>query len=128
MPRTVLVYGDLYVLSNPSLCLNGRPLVKIGFSKSARGRAAQLYTTGVPTPFVLCSAKGAWYPAFLEKLVHKHLRRQRVNTRREFFVTPVQEAEKLVRRAAVVSSFWRLVLRAKVQAARLEPATDFEVI
>ena len=79
----------VYVLSNTSM----PGMVKIGYTKNAPElRSEQLYKgTGVPTPFSLEFAKQAINGEMLERLVHKHLKSDRVNNEREFFYTKLDQ-------------------------------------
>lgn len=95
--------GYVYVLTNPSM----PDLVKIGRSSSGgKRRAAELYTTGVPQPFVLEFEIFSSEPAFLEKAVHEELAEYRLPGR-EFFTLDVQDAVKVVADIAL-SSDWSL--------------------
>lgn len=87
--------GYVYIASNPSI----PGLLKIGMtSKDPRERVKQLFTTSVPTPFVLqrvyhvnnTNASG------MEARIHRHLSRYRVNSRREFFRIEPDEAHKKI--------------------------------
>ena len=72
--------GFIYILSNPSF-----EELKIGQTATdPKSRAAQLYTTGVPTPFSL-----AYYALVddyenIERKTHLELEQFRHNTSREF--------------------------------------------
>lgn len=87
--------GYVYIVSNPSM----PGLLKIGMTnKDPKTRVKQLYTTGVPTPFVIeriyhvnnTKASG------MEARVHSHLARYRVNSRREFFRIEPDEAHRKI--------------------------------
>ena len=81
--------GYVYVLSNPSM----PGAVKIGRSKAGgKSRAQQMYTTGVPTPFVLEFEILVSNAEEVEVAVHEHLQGFRVNGSREFFACEVQDA------------------------------------
>ena len=81
--------GFVYVLSNAAY----QGLLKIGFSRKVPdGRAAELDTTGVPSPFVVeyyCLVEG---DAELEGQVHGLLNAKRHRKDREFFRVEVNEA------------------------------------
>lgn len=80
--------GYVYVLTNPSM----PGLVKIGSSKfSGSRRASELFTTGVPTPFVLEFEIYCLEPKFTEQSVHDRLSEHRCEGR-EFFRIDVFEA------------------------------------
>lgn len=74
--------GWVYVFSNP-----GMPgLIKIGrTTDEPRTRAAQLHTTGVPTPFQVEYAVQVDDCDLLERRIHQHFRSHRMYRRREFF-------------------------------------------
>jgi len=83
----------LYILSNPSM----PGLIKIGkTTTSPNQRMSELYSTGVPTPFVLelsveiddCHAS--------ERAAHGALAKYRVADNREFFKTSVENALKSI--------------------------------
>ena len=81
--------GYVYVLSNPSM----PDIVKIGTSKhGGSSRSGSLFTTGVPSPFVLEFEIFSHDPCGLESQVHRKLEEYRVNQRREFFECSVAEA------------------------------------
>ena len=88
--------GFIYILSNPSF-----EELKIGQTATdPKSRAAQLYTTGVPTPFSL-----AYYALVddyenIERKTHLELEQFRHNTSREFFVVDLKTAINAIRRAA----------------------------
>lgn len=82
-------YGYVYVLSNISM----PDIVKIGTSKhGGHVRSGSLFTTGVPSPFVLEFEIYSHDPCGLELQVHRKLEEYRVNERREFFQCSVAEA------------------------------------
>ncbi|MCX7584885.1 GIY-YIG nuclease family protein [Phenylobacterium sp. 58.2.17] len=74
--------GWVYVLSN-----QGMPgLLKVGrTAEHPRTRAAQLHTTGVPTPFQVEYAVRVDCCDRVERTVHHELRSHRMDRRREFF-------------------------------------------
>jgi|GEM_PF-3803702 len=90
--------GAVYVLHNCSM----PGLVKIGMTTgTAEGRAKQLFTTGVPTPFVVLFSQPSHDPLKLERAVHDALAEFRDNTGREFFrVAPRRAIETLITEAA----------------------------
>lgn len=74
--------GWIYCLSNP--CMTG--IIKIGSTKyDPNKRAIQLYTTGVPMPFVLEYSRKVCSYKKVEKRIHRMLRQYRVSDKREFF-------------------------------------------
>ena len=74
--------GWVYVLSN-----RGMPgLLKVGrTTEHPRTRAAQLHTTGVPTPFQVEYAVWVDCCDRVERTVHQELRSHRMDRKREFF-------------------------------------------
>lgn len=74
--------GWVYVLSN-----RGMPgLLKVGrTTEHPRTRAAQLHTTGVPTPFQVEYAVRVDCCDRVERTVHQELRPHRMDRKREFF-------------------------------------------
>ncbi|MFJ4254115.1 GIY-YIG nuclease family protein [Microbacterium sp. NPDC090003] len=90
--------GAVYVLHNCSMA----GLVKIGMTTgTAEDRAKQLYTTGVPAPFVVLFSQPSRDPLKLERAVHEALAEFRDNTGREFFrVTPRRAIETIIAEAA----------------------------
>jgi hypothetical protein len=79
--------GIVYALTNPSI--TG---VKIGWtSRSARERAEELFTTGVPEPFDVAVAYRVNDGLAVERALHRAFQPYRRDSRREFFnVEPYQ--------------------------------------
>lgn len=74
--------GFVYILSNPSM----PDIVKIGrTTRTVEGRAAELYQTGVPTPFTVEHSVYSPDCAELERETHSRLPDVRVDMSREFF-------------------------------------------
>jgi hypothetical protein len=73
-------------------------MVKIGYTKNNPvERANQLSkSTGVPTPFNVVYSYSCFNGERIEKAVHKHFRKKRVNNQREFFYVDVDEAIKII--------------------------------
>lgn len=83
--------GYVYILSNPSM----PGLVKIGKTTNPPGnRAAQLHTTGVPTPFVVERWRYVPDCGETEQNLHEELDFLRVSDSREFFRVDVESASK----------------------------------
>jgi hypothetical protein len=81
--------GTVYVLINESM----PNLVKIGMTtRSVSQRMAELYQTGVPTPFELYAEYDCPDCSQVESEVHDSLNECRVNGSREFFVCPPEKA------------------------------------
>ena len=75
----------IYFMSNASF---DEDVIKIGWSRKHPSlRACELYTSGLPTPFVvefvIITSKGNG--SKLEKNIHKYLNQYRINNKREFF-------------------------------------------
>lgn len=89
----MMAKGFVYILSN-----EGMPgLLKIGFSiKVPTERAAELNTTGVPSPFEVEYYCLIEKPALLEAAVHRQLKEARHANDREFFRLSLSEAIRAV--------------------------------
>jgi len=89
--------GCVYILSNPSI----PNLLKIGYtSKTARERAKEIDSTGVPTPFHVEYEAFVSNPKKTERKVHEILRSKRPNDNREFFECQLDEAITAIERVA----------------------------
>jgi hypothetical protein len=87
--RTSAKAGKVYAMMNPSM----PGLVKIGRTgASAEERAAQLSTTGVPTPFIVLHEVEVDDSEAGERKVHQSLKSHRVSDRREFFAIEPKHA------------------------------------
>jgi len=85
--------GYVYILTNESL----GNLVKIGFTRNPpEHRAAELYTSGVPTPYNVWSAEFVENANKVEEEVHVRLFKNRSNRDREFFCISPYEAKKVI--------------------------------
>jgi hypothetical protein len=88
--------GDqhVYVLESISM----PEMVKIGYTKNDPTERANILSksTGVPTPFNVVYSYSCFNGERIEKAVHKHFRKQRVNNQREFFYVNVDEAIKVI--------------------------------
>lgn len=88
--------GDqsVYILESESM----PDMIKIGHTKGDPiDRANQLSkSTGVPTPFNVVYSYNCFNGERIEKAVHKHFRKQRVNKQREFFYVDVEEAIQII--------------------------------
>ena len=73
----------VYIMSNPSF---EDDVFKIGWTREHPiKRANDLHTSGVPTPFVVESVIITMEGVKLEKRLHTHLKRYRIENNREFF-------------------------------------------
>ena len=88
--------GDQHVYILESISMPD--MVKIGYTKNnPEDRANQLSkSTGVPTPFNVVYSYSCFNGERIEKAVHKHFRKQRVNNQREFFYITADEAIKII--------------------------------
>jgi T5orf172 domain-containing protein len=81
--------GHVYILINPAM----PGLVKIGRTRDqTKARARQLYSTGVPTEFVVLWQELVHDSEEVEKEIHERFEASRVNLKREFFEVEPQEA------------------------------------
>jgi len=85
----------VYVMSNPSFPAN---ILKIGWTREHPNiRANDLYTSGIPTPFIVEFVIITQHGSKLEKQIHNHIKSHRVNSNREFFKISKDElSEKLI--------------------------------
>jgi hypothetical protein len=73
----------VYILANPSFRSG---LFKIGLTKrDVNTRMRELFTTGVPTPYVQCMVLVTDNCTSLERYLHDKFSDKRVNSRREWF-------------------------------------------
>ncbi|RKH67390.1 GIY-YIG nuclease family protein [Corallococcus llansteffanensis] len=85
--------GYVYILINSSM--NG--LIKIGRTlRDSRSRARELYTTGVPTSFEVAFEVFSERHEELELAIHARLADFRINSSREFFRYPLNDAIKIL--------------------------------
>lgn len=85
--------GYVYVLSNPAM----PGIVKIGRTvRSAEERAAQIYQTGVPLPFVVEAQIATPDCEELELWAHENFDDCRVSQSREFFAVAPEKAKKFL--------------------------------
>lgn len=85
----------VYCMSNASFCHN---MVKVGWTRNNPAlRASQLFTTGVPTPFVVEFMILTAHGHDLERRIHNHLAKCRVSGSREFFNISVSELRSVLR-------------------------------
>lgn len=85
----------VYCMSNVSFCPNR---VKVGWTRHNPAiRANQLFTTGVPTPFVVEFMIMTAHGRDLERRIHNHLAKCRVSGSREFFNISVSDLRSILR-------------------------------
>ena len=84
-----MAQGFVYILLNPSF----PDQVKIGKTeKDSKFRARKLWTTGVPTPFIVIYDELVSDCEVVENQLHERFVAYRVSSCREFFRIPVREA------------------------------------
>ena len=77
--------GYVYCLSNESM----PGIFKVGMTRrTPDARIAELYTTGVSVPFVIEFSRRVTNPTAKERIIHRLLSADRINSKREFFKTP----------------------------------------
>ena len=85
--------GFIYIMLNPSF----PNLLKIGRTyKTPEERAKEMYTSGIPTPFIVAYKHEVGDCILVENLVHEKLSKKRNNYKREFFNIPEKEAIKAI--------------------------------
>jgi hypothetical protein len=88
--------GDewVYILTNPAM----PELIKIGYTKlDPFERAAQVSRgTGVPMGYEVEWAYKCYKGERIEREVHKHFKKQRINPTREFFKVTLEEAKQVI--------------------------------
>ena len=88
--------GDqsVYILESESM----PEMIKIGYTKGDPiDRAHALSkSTGVPTSFNVVYSYSCFNGERIEKAVHKHFKKQRVNKQREFFYVDIDEAAQII--------------------------------
>jgi hypothetical protein len=83
----------VYCLSNPDYSEN---LYKIGFTNNPLRRAEELYSTGVPSNFVIEFIIKTPHGKLLEKIIHNKLKIYRNNAHREFFRIPMTMLKHII--------------------------------
>lgn len=84
----------VYVMSNPSYT---EDMLKIGWTREHPNiRANDLYTTGIPTPFIVVFVIITTEGSKVEKIIHNHIKKYRVNSKREFFKISKEELTKIL--------------------------------
>ena len=73
----------VYIMSNISF---GDDLLKIGWTREHPSiRASNMYSTGIPTPFIVEFVILTKEGSKLERIIHEYIKQYRVNHNREFF-------------------------------------------
>ena len=83
----------VYCLSNPDYTEN---LYKIGYTNNPVKRADELYSTGVPTNFIIEFVIKTHDGKLLEKIIHDKLKDYRHNSHREFFRIPMPTLKNIL--------------------------------
>ena len=84
----------VYVMSNPSF---PNDIFKIGWTREHPNiRANDLYTSGIPTPFIIECVVITPEGSKLEKKIHSHIQKYRINCNREFFKISKDELTKIL--------------------------------
>ena len=83
----------VYCLSNPDYTEN---LYKIGYTNNPVKRADELYSTGVPTNFIIEFVIKTPDGKLLEKIIHDKLKDYRHNSHREFFRIPMPTLKNIL--------------------------------
>ena len=105
------MHGFIYVMSNPAM----PKLIKIGFTKNAVAiRKNQLYSTGVPSEFVVEFEAEVENCRIAERQIHAHLKHKRFN--KEFFEMSAVEAISEI-----------LLLQLPITHHRIRPELDHKV-
>jgi hypothetical protein len=110
--------GSIYVMSNSAFSS-----IKIGrTSKDVQIRAHELFTTGVPSKFVVEYSRYTIDAALAEARVFRALSEHRVTTNREFFDVHVQEAMDAI--DTVLSVIEKDLSEITIGECRVIPSTD----
>jgi hypothetical protein len=115
--------GFVYVMTNKSM----PGMVKIGFTtRMPTSRADELFTSGVPSPFVVFSA--VWFdePKLIEAEIHEYFDVCRVTDGREFFRVLPEVATRQIAQA-LVSQHGGVVVPRWAQVCE-DALTDFAAI
>ena len=104
--------GYIYILSNPSI----PGMYKVGYTlDSPNYRAAQLFTTSVPEPFIVEYYHLTGNVEEVEREVHDTLKRYRHNSGREFFRVAVATVVEIIEQSVVQphTRYLRIPIEAK---------------
>lgn len=87
--------GIVYILTNPAM----PNLIKIGYTagEDVKTRMAQIYTSGVPLPFVCVYAARVIDHEKVEKALHIAFGPDRINPKREFFEIEATQAIAIIK-------------------------------
>ncbi len=94
--------GIVYLLTNPAM----PRLIKIGSTtrEHTKIRMDELYSTGVPVPFVCAYAAKVKNPAKVEDALHIAFSPNRINPRREFFEIEASQAISILKLLEIENS------------------------
>ncbi len=86
-----MVNGSIYIMRNSSF--REENMLKIGrTTRTAKRRAKELYTTGLPVAFDVVYEEDVSDCVLAEKLIHEKLKHYRYKKQREFFILPLNQA------------------------------------
>jgi hypothetical protein len=107
-----MAQGFVYVLLNPSF----PDQVKIGRTEqTSELRAKKLWTTGVPTPFLVVYDELVSECKTVEEKLHSKFAAYRTSSDREFFRVPVREAIRALQEEAAIHKVCDIVLSDRVE-------------
>ena len=122
----------VYVLSNPSM----PGIYKIGRTENLEARLSSLFSTGVPTPFVVEFCAKVKDHAAVESALHVAFSPERIHLRREFFrTTPdrviailnlLKIGDVVVENTTTFNKVDQELLEAGRQLVKRRPPLDFE--
>lgn len=107
-----MAQGFVYILLNPSF----PDQIKIGLTtQTSEHRAKQLWSTGVPTPFIVVYDELVSDCELVENRLHKRFAGYRVSSNREFFRVTVREAIRALQEEAITHSIQETKLSNRVE-------------
>ena len=119
--------GFIYIMSNKSFA---DKRIKVGISKSdPTQRKDNLYSTGVPEPFVVEYYSLVEEYEEIEKKVHKKLSGLRPNKQREFFICSIEKAIVTIRDCAEINYeriFYKTDKQLKIEQEELDKCKKLE--
>jgi hypothetical protein len=119
--------GFIYIMSNKSFA---DKRIKVGISKSdPTQRKDNLYSTGVPEPFLVEYYALVEEYEEIEKIVHKKLSGLRPNKQREFFICSIEKAIVTIRDCAEINYeriFYKTDKQLKEEQKELERQKEIE--
>jgi T5orf172 domain len=107
-----MAQGFVYILLNPSF----PDQIKIGLTTgTSERRAKQLWSTGVPTPFIVVYDELVSDCELVESRLHERFSGYRVSSGREFFRVPVREAVRALQEEAAIHSIQEAKLHNRIE-------------